>query len=115
MKEYVIDANGMNEIDEDSWIIEATEEHTWNEGEVTEQPTCTGFGKKIYECSVCHKKKTESIAIDPNAHDWDEITYEWAEDFSTVTAIKACKRNEEHNITETVPATGEETEAALIA
>ena len=36
-------------------------EHVWDSGEVTEEPTCTTAGAKIYTCTVCDKTKTEEI------------------------------------------------------
>ena len=36
--------------------------HTWNEGVVTTQPTCTEPGVKTYTCTGCGETKTEAIA-----------------------------------------------------
>lgn len=36
--------------------------HTWNDGEVTTEPTYTANGVKTYTCTVCEAKKTESVA-----------------------------------------------------
>ena len=44
--------------------------HTWNEGTVTKEPTCTEKGEKEVECTVCGEKDT--IEIDALGHDWDE-------------------------------------------
>lgn len=35
--------------------------HTWNDGEVTTEPTYTADGVKTYTCTVCNEKKTESV------------------------------------------------------
>ena len=35
--------------------------HTWNSGQVTQEPTCEKIGKKIYTCIVCGETKTETI------------------------------------------------------
>ena len=40
--------------------IEKTD-HTWDNGTVTKDPTCTEKGSKTYTCSVCQKTKTEEI------------------------------------------------------
>ena len=58
--------------DDDKYMIELKDDetiddcslngHSWNEGEVTKQPTCTLEGVKEYTCTVCHEKKTENIA-----------------------------------------------------
>lgn len=45
------------------------EEHTWNEGEVIDPPTCTEPGKEKYTCIFnCGAEKTEDL--DPLGHDW---------------------------------------------
>ena len=42
--------------------IPATGNHTWNDGEITTQPTCTKKGIKLYTCSKCIiTTKTENI------------------------------------------------------
>ncbi len=38
-----------------------TEEHIWNDGEVTTPPTCTDYGVKTYTCTVCEETKTEPV------------------------------------------------------
>ena len=35
--------------------------HSWNEGEVTTQPTCKDKGVKTFTCTVCHTTKTEEV------------------------------------------------------
>lgn len=40
---------------------EVTENHTWNSGAVTTQPTCTKEGVKTYTCTGCKATKTESV------------------------------------------------------
>lgn len=36
-------------------------DHTWNNGTVTKDPSCTEKGSKTYTCTVCQKTKTEEI------------------------------------------------------
>ena len=36
--------------------------HTWDEGKVTTEPTCTEAGVKTYTCTVCKETKTEAVA-----------------------------------------------------
>ena len=50
-------------------------EHVWDSGEVTEEPTCTTAGVKVYTCTVCDKTKTEEIAA--TGHVFSE---EWTKD-----------------------------------
>lgn len=40
--------------------IEKTD-HTWDNGVVSKDPTCTGKGSKTYTCAVCKETKTEEI------------------------------------------------------
>ena len=42
--------------------IPVNEEHQWDEGVITKEPTATEPGVKTYTCAVCGKTKTESIA-----------------------------------------------------
>lgn len=46
--------------------------HTWNDGEVTEEPTCSATGLKVYDCTVdgCEETKEEILAISEGAHKW---------------------------------------------
>ena len=37
-------------------------DHTWDDGKVTKDATCTEKGEKIYTCTVCKATKTEEIA-----------------------------------------------------
>lgn len=39
--------------------------HTWNDGEVTKEPTFTEKGEKTYTCTVCPATKTEETASVP--------------------------------------------------
>lgn len=43
--------------------------HTWDDGVITKQPTCTEPGVKIYTCS-CGETKTEIIPAGHNWSDW---------------------------------------------
>ena len=36
--------------------------HTWNNGKITKEATCTENGEKIYTCTTCQKTKTEVLA-----------------------------------------------------
>ena len=36
-------------------------QHTWNDGVVTKEATCTVPGEKTFTCDVCHATKTETI------------------------------------------------------
>ena len=49
--------------------------HSWNEGKVTKEPTCTEDGTKIYTCESCGKTKEETLSA--LGHDFNE---EWTVD-----------------------------------
>ena len=40
------------------------ENHTWDDGEITTQPTCKTEGEKKYTCTECGVTKTEAVATD---------------------------------------------------
>lgn len=44
--------------------------HSWDEGEVTTDPTCTEKGVKTYTCTDCGETKTEDVPA--LGHDWDD-------------------------------------------
>ena len=48
------------------------EAHQWDDGTVSKAATCKEAGTKVFKCKVCGTEKTEEIAIDPNAHVWQE-------------------------------------------
>ncbi len=47
--------------------IDQAAEHTFGDGEITLEPTCTATGLKTYTCTVCFETKTETI--DALGHD----------------------------------------------
>lgn len=64
--------------------------HTWNDGVVTKEPTCTEAGVKTYTCTVCKETKTE--AIEALGHDWNEPTVVYAANGNKGTKTYTCKR-----------------------
>ena len=83
------------------FVYEKAEEHThsFDEGKVTTEPSCTEKGVKTFTCS-CGETKTEEIPA--LGHDWNEASYTWAEDNSACTAQRTCKRDASHTESETV-------------
>ena len=73
--------------------------HSWDEGKVTTEPSCTEKGVKTFTCS-CGETKTEEIPA--LGHDWNEPTYTWKDDNSECTALRTCKRDASHTESETV-------------
>ena len=43
-------------------------EHSWDNGKVTKEATCTEDGEKIYTCTVCNTTKTEVIPATGHQH-----------------------------------------------
>ena len=78
--------------------------------------TCTADGTVTYTATFTNTaftaQTTPAVTQAALGHDWDEIQYVWADDNSTVTATRTCKRDATHVETETVKATGAVTKAA---
>lgn len=60
---------------------DSIENHTWNSGVVTKEPTCSTTGIKLFTCTVCSATKEESIAngshvFEENYYDYN-TTYHW--------------------------------------
>ena len=54
--------------------------HTWDNGNITKEPTCTAKGEKTYTCTVCSATKTEEIATTEHTFSdkWEsDETYHW--------------------------------------
>ena len=78
--------------------------HAWNDGEITTDPTCMEKGIKTYTCThnSAHTK-TENVAIDENAHSWNdgEVT---TDPTCSAVGVKTytCTHNNAHTKTEDV-------------
>lgn len=82
---------------------------------IIEQATCTEKGKIKYTALFENDDfilQTKVVEIDALNHDWDNPTYEWSNDNSSVTAKRICKNDESHIETETVDTTFEITKEA---
>ena len=88
------------------YIGQAEEEtHVWDEGTITQPPTCETAGVKTYECINCGETKTEEI--EATGHDYPE---EWtvrkaATCTETGVEYRVCHRCEKEE-TKEIPATG---------
>ena len=54
--------------------------HTWDNGNITKEPTCTAKGEKTYTCTVCSATKTEEIATTDHTFSdkWEsDDTHHW--------------------------------------
>lgn len=81
--------------------------HTYGDWTVVKEATCETKGEKKHTCSKCDKTVSEEIAA--LGHDWEEVSYVWAEDNSTCTASRICLRDETHAVNETKEATHQTT------
>ena len=79
-----------------------------------EEATCEHGGKGLdQECTICsYLKEGEKTPIDPDNHNWGEITYTWSEDNGSVTASRVCRRDPSHIDEETVATDSEVTSTA---
>lgn len=77
--------------------------HVAPEGTKKLAPTCTKGDSRTYSCSKCNQYVEETA--EALGHDWNEPTYTWADDNSTCTATRSCKRDASHVETETVKST----------
>ena len=48
--------------------IAKTEDHSWNQGEITKEPTCKEKGEKTFTCSICGNTKTEKVSTTDHQH-----------------------------------------------
>ena len=75
----------------------------------TKAATCTGTGKRTYTSEAFDNEafhvQTKTVDTDPLGHNWGEVTYEWSDNNSTVTAERVCRRDAGHVETETVETT----------
>ena len=49
-------------------VIAKTEDHSWNQGEITKEPNCIKEGEKTFTCSICGNTKTEKVSKTDHQH-----------------------------------------------
>lgn len=85
------------------------------EGFCVTTPAC-GVVSKVGDYDTVTEFDGTTVAahaiIEAGEHEWNEPSYLWAEDNSSVTATRVCKNNEAHVETETVETTSEVTTPA---
>lgn len=69
-------------------------EHSWDEGTVTKEATCTEDGTKTYTCTLCGETKTETVPA--TGHKWK---YKITGSNSSVCECANCGITKEHNFT----------------
>ena len=82
-------------------------DHSWGEGVVTTEPTCSATGVMTYTCTRdASHKRTEDIAIDANAHAWGAWTVtEAAGPDKTGKEKRVCSHNNAHFEERVIPMT----------
>ncbi len=82
--------------------------------------TCTETGTVEYwSCSRCEKNfsneagttELTDISTPATGHTWGQVSYVWAENYTSVTATRTCQNDSAHVETETAAATGQVTVA----
>ena len=84
-----------------------TDNHQWDKGRVTKEPSCKEAGEILYTCSVCKETKVEALTKTDN-HQWGEWTTTTKPTCSAegkeVRTCKVCSKTEERAIP-TIPHT----------
>jgi len=79
-------------------------EHEYGDEYLKQQSTCTEGAIYAHKCNVCGEEIiTKSTS--PLGHKWSKVEYEWADDYSKVTATRICENDNTHIETETVETT----------
>ena len=86
------------------YVIKPSTGHSWDDGVVTTDPTCSAVGVKTYTCTHNREHtKTEDVAIDETAHAWDDGMVTTDPTCSAVgVKTYTCTHNTEHTKTEDV-------------
>ena len=69
---FFSDEGCQNEIEEGSWVIPA-KDHDWDDGVVTQEPTCLEDGVRTFTCRSCQTTRTETEKA-PGAHDFAPVS-----------------------------------------
>lgn len=87
------DAEGAVEVAAEDLVLAASGEHSYGEGVVTAEATCTEAGSITYTCSACGETFTEEIAA--LGHDY-LAEWSWAEDYSSAYLTLTCANDSTH-------------------
>lgn len=69
---FFSDEGCQNEIEEGSWVI-PVKDHDWDDGVVTQEPTCLEDGVRTFTCQRCQTTRTETEKA-PGAHDFAAVS-----------------------------------------
>ena len=92
-----------------AWVCAG--EHSWDEGTVTKEPTCTEPGEKTLTCTVCGAILVGSY-IAPTGHAWGEPAIVFSEDGRSAAATWTCNNDASHTEVADCNVTSEVTSAA---
>ena len=73
---------------------------------VCKDPDCG----KMFSDADGENEIEKPVVIASEGHDWTDVTYDWAEDYSSCTASRLCNNDHEHDQSETVNTTSETVE-----
>ena len=98
-----------------SRVCACNNKHTQQEtvrytSETNTLPTCEQDGQMTFTAEFkapYFTTQTKCVSLPALGHDWDEAGYTWAEDCSTVTATRVCRRDAAHTETETAKTVSE--------
>ena len=79
--------------------------------------TCGAEGSydEVVRCTVCGETlSSKTVKMPKTEHSWGEPDYDWAADFSSVTAKRVCSSDPSHVETEKVPTSGVEEKATCL-
>ena len=71
-----------------------TADHSWDDGDVTIEPTEDEEGLKVYTCTECNAVRTEALDKLPHTHEWSD----WAE-YGSEQHQRICLKNDSHTET----------------
>lgn len=72
----LLNSNWSGDITWTAWDAENEHIHSFDEGKVTTEPTCSEKGVKTYTCTICSYTKTEEIATIEHTYDEGKVTTE---------------------------------------
>ena len=61
-----------NALIQEGVVLPPTDEHVWDDGEITTSATCKDTGIRTFHCANCTATKEEPVPVDETAHVWDD-------------------------------------------
>lgn len=95
-----------------TYTVTVNDGHTFTNYTSDGNATCTQDGTKTAKCDFCDVTSTITDTGSAFGHDWDTVSYTWAEDGKTCTAKRICKNDASHTETATATVTSDVTKPA---